>query len=150
MQYDHGWYYFYVNWGMCCRGVDSTYNIRVGRSRTITGPFLDRNGTDMADGGRSIKGPMLEWLASTCVTSSQTHSTRVIYPPTSSVGGTLLMGTESFRIGPGQTGITTSGTGFPTFTFHFYDARDNGAPTLGMAALSYSSDGWPQLSNVCG
>lgn len=142
MQYEHGWYYFYVNWGMCCRGVDSTYNIRVGRSRAITGPFLDRNGTDMADGGGLQKASL-----NGCQVQSDPICISHTPHPT---GGTLLMGTESFRIGPGQTGITTSGTGFPTFTFHFYDARDNGAPTLGMAALSYSSDGWPQLSNVCG
>ena len=30
----HGrYYYLFVNWGLCCRGVNSTYEIRVGRSR---------------------------------------------------------------------------------------------------------------------
>ncbi|MCW1884409.1 arabinan endo-1,5-alpha-L-arabinosidase [Luteolibacter flavescens] len=48
-----GWYYLFVNWGKCCRGVDSTYEIRVGRSRKITGPYLDKDGTDMKDGGGS-------------------------------------------------------------------------------------------------
>jgi arabinan endo-1,5-alpha-L-arabinosidase len=49
----HGdFYYLFVNWGICCRGVNSTYEIRVGRSRTITGPYLDKTGTDMmAEGG---------------------------------------------------------------------------------------------------
>ncbi|RYD68320.1 MAG: arabinan endo-1,5-alpha-L-arabinosidase [Verrucomicrobiaceae bacterium] len=49
-----GWYYLFVNWGKCCRGVDSTYEIRVGRSKTITGPYLDKDGTDMKDGGGSV------------------------------------------------------------------------------------------------
>jgi arabinan endo-1,5-alpha-L-arabinosidase len=48
------YYYLFVNWGMCCRGVNSTYNIRVGRSRTITGPYLDKDGKDMLKGGGTL------------------------------------------------------------------------------------------------
>jgi arabinan endo-1,5-alpha-L-arabinosidase len=46
-----GWYYLFVSWGKCCSGVDSTYEIRVGRSQAVTGPFLDADGKDMALGG---------------------------------------------------------------------------------------------------
>ncbi|UCD49761.1 MAG: arabinan endo-1,5-alpha-L-arabinosidase [Phycisphaerales bacterium] len=46
-------YYLFVNWGQCCRGVDSTYNIRVGRGATITGPYLDKAGIDLLDAGGS-------------------------------------------------------------------------------------------------
>ena len=49
-----GYYYLFVNWGSCCSGVDSTYNIRVGRSTAITGPYLDRNGVDMVNGGGTL------------------------------------------------------------------------------------------------
>jgi arabinan endo-1,5-alpha-L-arabinosidase len=53
--YRHGdHYYLFVNWGRCCRGVKSTYNIRVGRSREITGPYLDREGADLRKGGGSL------------------------------------------------------------------------------------------------
>ena len=45
------WYYLFVNWGLCCRGVDSTYEVRVGRSRSVTGPYLDRAGTELMAGG---------------------------------------------------------------------------------------------------
>ena len=48
-----GYYYLFVNWGKCCRGVESTYEIRVGRSKEITGPYRDREGVDMKDGGGS-------------------------------------------------------------------------------------------------
>lgn len=48
-----GYYYLFVNWGTCCDGINSTYNIRVGRSTTVTGPYLDRNGVNMALGGGS-------------------------------------------------------------------------------------------------
>jgi len=51
--YHDKYYYLFVNWGQCCRGVDSTYNIRVGRSATITGPYLDKAGVDMLDDGGS-------------------------------------------------------------------------------------------------
>lgn len=50
-----GYYYLFVNWGSCCSGVNSTYNIRVGRSTSITGPYLDRNGVDLrTPGGTSF------------------------------------------------------------------------------------------------
>src|SRR6266536_2777997 len=32
-------YYLFVNWGSCCAGPKSTYNIRIGRSQTVTGPY---------------------------------------------------------------------------------------------------------------
>lgn len=35
----------------CCRGTHSTYRTVVGRSRTITGPYLDRSGKKLEDGG---------------------------------------------------------------------------------------------------
>ena len=51
----HGnYYYLFANWGTCCAGVNSTYNIRMGRSTNIIGPYLDRNGVDMASGGGTL------------------------------------------------------------------------------------------------
>ena len=51
----HGdYYYLFVNWGLCCRGLKSTYEIRVGRSRKITGPYLDADGNELATGGGSL------------------------------------------------------------------------------------------------
>ncbi|USN98617.1 MAG: arabinan endo-1,5-alpha-L-arabinosidase [Phycisphaeraceae bacterium] len=53
--YKHGgWYYLFVNWWLCCKGVESTYEIRVGRSREITGPYVDRNGTAMTANGGTL------------------------------------------------------------------------------------------------
>ena len=48
------WCYLFVNFGLCCRGVRSTYNIRVGRSKAITGPYLDNTGVDMREGGGTL------------------------------------------------------------------------------------------------
>ena len=47
-------YYLFVNWGACCSGIESTYNIRVGRSISPTGPYLDKEGVNMMDGGGSL------------------------------------------------------------------------------------------------
>ena len=49
-----GYYYLLADWGSCCSGVNSTYNIRLGRSTSITGPYLDRNGVDMVANGGTL------------------------------------------------------------------------------------------------
>jgi len=46
-------YFMFVNWGQCCRGTNSTYEIRVGRSTSVTGPYVDKNGADLLKGGGS-------------------------------------------------------------------------------------------------
>jgi arabinan endo-1,5-alpha-L-arabinosidase len=48
------YYYLFVSWDFCCRGVNSTYNIRFGRASAVTGPYLDQGGTDMASGGGTL------------------------------------------------------------------------------------------------
>jgi arabinan endo-1,5-alpha-L-arabinosidase len=51
----HGsYYYLFVSRDYCCKGTDSTYQIAVGRSETITGPYVDRDGHDMAEGGGTV------------------------------------------------------------------------------------------------
>lgn len=47
----NGWYYLLGTHGTCCDGVNSTYNIVVGRSRSVIGPYLDNMGRDMIAGG---------------------------------------------------------------------------------------------------
>ena len=47
-------YYLFVNWFGCCNGIDSTYEIHIGRSERRTGPYLDKNGTPMTEGGGSL------------------------------------------------------------------------------------------------
>ena len=51
MIYHDGWYYLLATHGSCCRGADSGYNIRMGRSKKPTGPFIDNMGIDMIKGG---------------------------------------------------------------------------------------------------
>nr|MDT0659291.1 family 43 glycosylhydrolase [Micromonospora sp. DSM 115978] len=59
------YYYLYVSFDRCCQGAASTYRVMVGRSTSVTGPFVDRNGAQLASGGGtqilashgSINGP---------------------------------------------------------------------------------------------
>ena len=51
LMYKDGWYYLLGTHGTCCDGVNSTYNIVVGRSRSVEGPYVDNVGRDMFRGG---------------------------------------------------------------------------------------------------
>jgi len=104
-------YYLFVNWDACCDGVDSTYNIRVGRSSSITGPYLDQNGVNMDSGG-----------------------------------GTLFLESTGQCIGPGQAGLLVEAQ-TNWFTYHYYDGNNYGTPTLGLGQMTWSDNGWPQLTN---
>lgn len=50
----NGWYYLFVSWDYCCRGMESTYKVVVGRSRNIIGPYLDKTGVNMLQGGGTL------------------------------------------------------------------------------------------------
>ncbi len=60
-----GYYYLFVSWDYCCRGAKSNYRVAVGRSKSVDGPYLDRTGKDMANGGGTlfIEGDKKEWEA---------------------------------------------------------------------------------------
>ncbi|GIJ50889.1 arabinan endo-1,5-alpha-L-arabinosidase [Virgisporangium aliadipatigenens] len=51
--YRSGYYYLFTSWDFCCRGTSSTYRTMVGRSTSITGPYVDRNGVALTAGGGS-------------------------------------------------------------------------------------------------
>ena len=51
----HGeYFYLFVSFDLCCRGKASTYKIMVGRSRKITGPYVDESGRPMLEGGGTL------------------------------------------------------------------------------------------------
>ena len=49
-----GKFYLFVSFDQCCKGVASTYNIRIGRADRVEGPYLDEDGKDMLRGGGSL------------------------------------------------------------------------------------------------
>ena len=49
-----GFYYLFTSWDACCKGADSTYNTRYGRSATLAGPYVDRAGVSLLQGGGSL------------------------------------------------------------------------------------------------
>lgn len=51
LMYRNGYYYLLGTHGTCCDGVNSTYNIVCGRSRSIEGPYIDNVGRSMLKGG---------------------------------------------------------------------------------------------------
>ena len=48
------YYYLFVSYDYCCRGINSTYKVMVGRSEHVTGPYADKNGLLMSQGGSSL------------------------------------------------------------------------------------------------
>lgn len=49
-----GFYYLFTSFDYCCRGPQSTYKMMVGRAASVTGPYLDRAGTPLAQGGGTL------------------------------------------------------------------------------------------------
>lgn len=49
-----GKWYLFVSFDRCCQGIASTYNVRVGRSDVLAGPYVDRDGVPLTDGGGTL------------------------------------------------------------------------------------------------
>lgn len=60
-----GYYYLFVSWDYCCRGKKSNYRVAVGRSKNVAGPYLDKAGKDMLNGGGTVvmEGDKKNWEA---------------------------------------------------------------------------------------
>jgi arabinan endo-1,5-alpha-L-arabinosidase len=50
----NGMYYLFASVDVCCQGINSTYHIVVGRSSNPQGPYVDRGGIPMTQGGGTI------------------------------------------------------------------------------------------------
>lgn len=60
-----GMWYLFASWDRCCRGVNSTYKVIVGRSKDIRGPYLDKDGKRLVRGGGTlvVTGDGENWAA---------------------------------------------------------------------------------------
>ncbi len=58
------YYYLFVSWDYCCRAEKSDYKVVVGRSKKVTGPYLDKNSVSMALNGGTliVQGDSKEWF----------------------------------------------------------------------------------------
>lgn len=61
LSYHEPWYYLWFSYGKCCKFDTKNlpppgreYSIRVGRSKSPRGPFVDKQGRDLANGGGEI------------------------------------------------------------------------------------------------
>ncbi|MBK0369502.1 arabinan endo-1,5-alpha-L-arabinosidase [Flavobacterium agrisoli] len=50
----NGYYYQFLSWDLCCRGKESTYKVVVGRSKNVTGPYVDKDGKPLNEGGGTL------------------------------------------------------------------------------------------------
>ncbi|WMI66774.1 arabinan endo-1,5-alpha-L-arabinosidase [Aestuariibaculum sp. YM273] len=50
----NGYYYLFLSWDLCCRGDKSTYKVVVGRSEKATGPYVDKTGKPLFEGGGTL------------------------------------------------------------------------------------------------
>lgn len=57
------YYYLFTSWDYCCRGEKSDYKVVVGRSKKVSGPYLDKNGISMNSNGGSlvVEGDHKQW-----------------------------------------------------------------------------------------
>jgi arabinan endo-1,5-alpha-L-arabinosidase len=93
-----GYYYLFVSFDFCCRGKESTYNIRVGRARHVTGPYTDRSGKPMMeDGGTLLLAGEGRWRGpGHCAILQDKHGEKLVYH----AYDTEWRGTPTLRITP--------------------------------------------------
>ncbi len=49
-----GWYYIFASRGKCCAGIESTYQVVIGRSKNIKGPYLNKEGKSWVDNNYTL------------------------------------------------------------------------------------------------
>ncbi len=48
------YFYLFASIDYCCKGINSTYKMIMGRAKKLQGPYLDKDAVDMARGGGSL------------------------------------------------------------------------------------------------
>lgn len=158
--YHDGYYYLFCSYDYCCQGMRSTYRVGVGRSRSVTGPYVGPDGTPMLDGGFlplfSGDGKVFEAAGHCAVTSlSPPAPLSPSLVPRYGKGGVSDRGKHAEPL-PGE-GTSPSdsedrarglgGEAEASFLFlcHGYSIADGGQSVLVIRHLSFTPDGWPRL-----
>lgn len=117
-----GYYYFIGSKGGCCAGANSTYNLRVGRSTSLKGPYLDKNGNDIRNRGygTQILRPNTTWAGTG-------HSARII---TDDAGDDWILYHAILKTEP-----------------YIEDSQTN-KRMLMLDKVTWSADGWPVIENT--
>ncbi|HEX2906079.1 MAG TPA: arabinan endo-1,5-alpha-L-arabinosidase [Phototrophicaceae bacterium] len=100
-------YYLFASFDFCCRGVDSTYYVVVGRSENVTGPYVDRDGVEMLKGGGTqVTFPTDRWRGpGHCAVLQENDIEYLVYHAYDADN----MGTFTLRIAP----LTWDADGWP-------------------------------------
>lgn len=114
-----GMYYLFTSYDSCCSAFD--YNVRVGRSASITGPYKDYNGNE---------------LTNTTLTPSEV-GTKVL-------GSYKFNGSEGWY-GPGHNTILQDGSNW-YMLHHARGASDKNWTYLHVRKMLWTGDGWPVVS----
>ncbi|MGH7976597.1 MAG: family 43 glycosylhydrolase, partial [Limisphaerales bacterium] len=150
--YYHGnYYYLFVNWGTCCANpaLTSTYNIRVGRSAAINGPYVDQNGVRMTSSGGTLflKATGKYIAPGQMGILDENGASYFGYHYLDANNG----GVPTFDLEP----LSWTADGWPTFTndwsaaYHFQmDARDDGGEFYGLLQNGASIVNDPLLGDV--
>ena len=120
-----GYYYLFASYDYCCKGINSTYYTCVGRSKSITGPYLDKLGRKMTEGYGSVilkadQEEQDQWRGpGHCAILRDAGQDYIVYHAYNKPKGALTM--------------------------NDLERRQNhvGAPYLRIAPLVWSADGWP-------
>ncbi len=118
---NNGYYYYFGSSGTCCEGANSSYQVRVGRSESIYGPYIDSDGFDLTQSSNGVtKGNLVLWAGSA--------TNRSVY-------------------GPGHNSIYLDDKGDYWIYYHAYCDTDNYRTRhLFMDKLSWDDDGYPYVS----
>ena len=114
------YFYLFASHDYCCRGMQSNYKVVVGRSHSVQGPYLDREGRDMAEGGGTlvIEGDKKEFEAAGHCAFYSIHD---------------------------SSGSEAASRQQDIFICHGYSTRHHGQAILIQRNVSWTDDGWPQL-----
>ncbi len=115
-------YYLFVSYDSCCNTSNMTYNVRVGRSSSITGPYLDYNGNAMTN---------------TSMTPQSEIGTKVL-------GGYGFAGADGWY-GTGHNTILQDGSNW-YMIHHARGEADKNWTYLHVRKMLWSADGWPLVS----